>query len=244
MSRITLLGVPIDVVTMAEASARIRDMLIGSTQCHVMTPNNEMLVQAYRDASFRAVLNRTALNVPDSTGVLWAARWVEQPLPERVTGVDLVETLCTELDETHSVFFLGAAPGIAEDAADALCRKNMHLRIAGTYAGSPDQSDAQEILQRINASGASLLFVAYGSPSQDLWIDAHLHAMPSVRVAMGVGGTFDFLAGTQRRAPLWMRSLGLEWLYRFMKQPSRWRRIWNAVGVFPLLIIARRSPAE
>lgn len=239
MNRVTLLGVPIDAVSMAEAVARIRTLLVGETQHHVMTPNNEMLVQAYHDASFRALLNRTALNVPDSTGLLWAARWTEKRLPERVTGVDTVQALCMELDETTPVFFLGASEGVAERAAEMLRMSNARLRIAGAYAGSPNEVDVQEIVRRINASGASLLFVAYGSPSQDQWIAAHLHAMPSVRVAMGVGGTFDFLAGTQRRAPLWMRNLGLEWLYRFIKQPSRWRRIWNAVVVFPLLVITQ-----
>jgi N-acetylglucosaminyldiphosphoundecaprenol N-acetyl-beta-D-mannosaminyltransferase len=242
MDRVVLLGVPIDPVTRAGAVARIRAMLGGTGRCHVMTPNNEMLVEARRNGPFRALLNRTALNVPDSTGLLWAARWANRPLPERVPGVDTVQSLCAGLDGSVGVFFLGAAPGVAERAAAALRAANPLLRVAGAYAGSPRPDEAKDIVDRINASGASLLLVAYGAPAQDLWIDAHLAEMPSVKVAMGVGGTFDFLAGTKKRAPAWMRSLGLEWLYRFAKEPSRWRRMWNAVVVFPWLVLTRGGP--
>ncbi len=244
MERVVILGVPVDPVSMSEALVRLRAMVAGADQCHVMTPNNEMIVQAWNDPTFRSLLNRTALNLPDSTGLLWAAKWTGQSLPSRVTGVDTVRELCASLDENVGVFFLGAAPGVAERAAAALRAANPRLRVAGTYAGSPRPHDAKEIVDRVNASGASLLFVAYGSPAQDRWIDEHLKEMPAVKVAMGIGGTFDFLAGTKKRAPRWMRAAGLEWLYRFVQEPSRWRRMWNAVVVFPLLVIARRSPAE
>lgn len=239
MDRVVLLGVPVDPVTPAEAVERLRAMLAGGERRHVMTPNNEMLVEASRNEPFRALLNRTALNLPDSTGLLWAAKWTEQSLPARVTGVDTVAALCAALDASTPVFLLGAEEGVAEKAADALRAANPDLRVAGTFAGSPKDEDAKRIVDLVNASGAKLLLVAYGSPAQDLWIDAHLADMPAVRVAMGVGGTFDFLAGTKKRAPTWMRSAGLEWLYRFIQEPSRVRRMWNAVIVFPLLVLTR-----
>ncbi len=242
MERVVILGVPVDPVSMPEALDRLRAMVSGTEQCHVMTPNNEMIVQAWKDPAFRTLLNRTALNLPDSTGLLWAATWTGQSLPSRVTGVDTVRELCASLDERVGVFFLGAAPGVAEAAAAALKVANPRLKVAGTYAGSPRPDDAKGIVDRVNASGASLLLVAYGSPSQDRWIDEHLTEMPSVKVAMGIGGTFDFIAGTKKRAPSWMRSAGLEWLYRFAQEPSRWRRMWNAVVTFPLLVIGRRTP--
>lgn len=242
MNRIVILGVPIDSVSRVEAVEKIRAMLGGPAQCHVMTPNNEMLVEASGNPDFRALLNRTALNIPDSTGLLWAARWTNQKLPERVTGVDTVQALCASLDETSPVFLLGGAEGIAWRASAVLRAANPNLKIVGTHAGSPKDEDAKGIIDRINVSGAKLLLVAYGSPVQDLWIDAHLKQMPSVRVAMGIGGTFDFLAGVQKRAPAWMRDAGLEWLYRFVKQPSRWKRMWNAVVVFPWMVIKSGSP--
>lgn len=237
MERVVILGVPVDPVTMPEALERLRAMAAGTEQRHVMTPNNEMVVQARRDPAFRALLNRTALNLPDSTGLLWAAKWTGQSLPSRVTGVDTVRELCASLDESVGVFFLGAAPGVAEAAAAALRVANPRLKIAGTHAGSPRQGDAEGIVDRVNASGASILLVAYGSPAQDRWIDEHMKKMPAVKVAMGIGGTFDFIAGTKKRAPRWMRAAGLEWLYRFVQEPSRWRRMWNAVVVFPCAVI-------
>lgn len=244
MERVLILGVPVDPVTMPEALARLRAMLAGVAQCHVMTPNNEMLVEARRNEPFRSLLNRTALNLPDSTGLLWAAKWTGQRLPSRVTGADTVRELCASLDAGVGVFFLGAAPGVAEAAAAALRVNNPRLKVAGAYAGSPRPDDAKGIVDRVNASGASLLLVAYGAPAQDRWIDEHLKEMPTVKVAMGIGGTFDFLAGTKKRAPAWMRGAGLEWLYRFIQEPSRWRRMSRAVVVFPILVITSSGRAS
>jgi N-acetylglucosaminyldiphosphoundecaprenol N-acetyl-beta-D-mannosaminyltransferase len=237
LSRVFLLGVPLDPVTREEAVVRLLDMLAGDTQHHVMTPNNEMLVTAHSHAAFRAVLRSTALNLPDSTGLLLAARLTGQQLPERVTGADTVAALCARLPAQHSVFLLGAQPGVAEKAAAALQDHSPKLVIAGTYAGSPAPHEVEAIIQKINASDARLLLVAYGAPSQDLWIAQYMHRLPAVRVAIGVGGTFDFLAGTAKRAPRWMRKAGLEWCWRFVQQPSRWKRMWNAVIVFPLLVL-------
>lgn len=241
MERVTILGVPFDPLTPAQAVERLRALLAGKDQCQVATPNNEMLVEARVNEPFLSLLNRTALNLADSTGVVWASRWLERPLPARVTGVDTVAALCAELDETVPVFFLGAGEGVAEKAAEALRAKNPRLYVAGTFAGSPKDADAEEIVQFVKASGAKLLLVAYGAPAQELWIDKHLKDMPAVRVAIGIGGTFDFLAGTKKRAPSWMRRLGLEWLYRFVQEPSRVRRMWNAVVVFPVLVLTQSA---
>lgn len=241
VERVTILGVPFDPLTPAQAVERLRAMLAGTAQCQVATPNNEMLVEARANEPFRSLLNRTALNVADSTGVVWASRLFGCPLPARVTGVDTVTALCAALDETVPVFFLGAGPGVAEKAAEVLRAKNPRLYVAGTFAGSPKDADAEEIVQLVKASGATLLLVAYGAPAQESWIDAHLREIPAVRVAIGVGGTFDFLAGIRKRAPAWMRGLGLEWLYRFVQEPSRWKRMWKAVVVFPFLVLTRAA---
>lgn len=243
MSRVLLLGVPIDPMTGEEAVRRIRAFLEEPRQCHVMTPNAEMLVEARRNPAFHALLRRTALNLPDSVGLLYAARWTGQHLPERVTGVDTVTKLLAALDAKHPVFLLGAAPGIAEKAAAELRRHNPQLVIAGTHAGSPSPADAPAILERIRAAKPHLLLVAYGAPRQDLWIDAHRAQMPSVRVAMGVGGTLDFLAGTQKRAPRVFQKLGLEWLWRLVKEPRRWKRILIATLVFPWMMLRHRRHA-
>ncbi len=235
--RVSLLGVGIDAVTQEEALERIRGFLAGSDQRHVMTPNSEMLVRAYSDVHVRSVLNRSALNLPDGVGLLFGAWWTGQQLRERVTGVDTVTALLQEIGSEHPVFLLGGKEGVAEAAVSTLKRHNPSLRIAGTYPGSPRDAEAREIVARVNASRPRLLLVAYGAPAQDLWIAKHLSSMPSVRVAMGVGGTLDFLSGSARRAPHFLQSLGFEWLWRVIHEPWRWRRIVNAVVVFPWLVL-------
>lgn len=242
--RVLLLGVPVDAVSHAEAVALIQGFLMEEKQRHVMTPNAEMLVEAAKDPGFLRVLNETALNIPDSIGLVWMAGLAGQRLPERVTGVDTVAALCAELTEDASVFLLGAGAGIAQAAAEKLMERNPHLRIVGCCAGSPRPEDAPAIVAAIRAAAPRLLLVAYGAPAQDLWIAAHLKSLPSVRVAMGVGGTLDFLAGKAVRAPVWMRQIGLEWLWRLLREPRRFRRIWKAVVVFPVLVLryGRNAP--
>lgn len=236
-SRVHLLGIPIDAVTMQQAIEQIRGFLEAPGPKHVMTPNNEMLVEATKNPQFRSVLQKSALNLPDSQGLLFAARWTSQHLPQRVTGVDTVQALCASLDERHPVFLLGAGEGVAEKAAAVLQSRNPHLKIVGIFSGSPRPEYSQDIINGINAAQPHLLLVAFGAPAQDLWIAEHLSKMPSVRVAIGIGGTFDFIAGVRKRAPIFIQKIGLEWLWRFIRQPSRWRRMWRAVIVFPWKII-------
>ncbi|MFA6523306.1 MAG: WecB/TagA/CpsF family glycosyltransferase [Candidatus Peribacteraceae bacterium] len=239
--KLTLLGIPIDAVTMDQAVSRILHLLESHRQHHVATPNSEMLVEASENEVFRRVLQTTSLNIPDGAGLLFAARFTGTRLPERVTGVDTFQHLCLVLTGEHPVFLLGARPGVAEKAAEILKSQNPRLKIAGTFAGSPKETDTREAIARINASNAAFLFVAYGSPAQELWIAKHLPSLTSVRVAMGVGGSFDFVTGVQKRAPVVFQKLRLEWLWRLIREPRRWRRIWNAVVVFPLMILRRRT---
>ncbi len=236
--RVSILGVPVDAVTRREAVSCIGNMLRSNTQHHVATPNPEMLVEASKNKQLFAVLQQTALNVPDGTGLLWAARRAGTPLPQRVTGVDVMTDVCCA--NNGPVFLLGAIPGIAEHAADALKKKNPALVIAGTFAGSPKPEQEQEIIDMVNASGATLLFVAYGAPKQELWIARNLARMPSVRVAMGVGGAFDFLSGLRKRAPTWMQQWGVEWVWRLLQEPHRLGRILVATVVFPRKVLSTR----
>jgi N-acetylglucosaminyldiphosphoundecaprenol N-acetyl-beta-D-mannosaminyltransferase len=241
VKRVHILGIPIDPVTMDEAIDRVVEMLAGTAQHHVMTPNSEMLVEAHRHPAFKAVLQKSDLNLPDSAGVVWAARRQRQRMPERVSGVDFVEQLSKKLSVDNPVLLLGGRNGVAENAAQKLRMKNEELRIAAVYEGSPREEDASEIIRQVNASGAVLLLVAYGAPAQDLWIARHLSHMPNVRVAIGVGGTFDFLSGRIQRAPQWMQHIGLEWLWRLCKEPRRWKRIFRAAVVFPFYVLMQRS---
>ena len=212
----------------------------------VCTVNPEFIMTARRYPTFAQVLAAADLCTPDGVGVLWAARRAGVRLNERVTGSDGIYRLCERAAaQGWRVFFLGAAPGVAERAASELSRLYPGLTVAGTFAGSPAASDWPEIRQRLTAAQADLLFVAYGHPRQDIWIHQHREELP-VAVALGIGGAFDFVAGTAPRAPHWLRRLGLEWLYRLARQPWRWRRM-AALPLFVLLVLlqwARRRPAN
>lgn len=240
MKRVSILGVPLASTTFQEAQEYILSLLREPISHFIATPNPEMLIEAQKNPAFLEILQKSALNLPDGAGLLWASRRINEPLPERITGTDMFEALCMH-PQIPPVFLLGAAPGIAESAARVLVERNPHLRIAGTFSGSADPFEEQSIISRINASGAQILFVAFGAPKQELWLARNLSKMPSIRVGMGIGGAFDFLAGKQKRAPQWMRSAALEWLYRLIREPRRIGRIWNAVVVFPWLIVTRKN---
>lgn len=240
--RSRLLGLPVDRMRTAAALAclaewidtahatesayqplHLEGVVPGARQ--VVTLNPEMVMAAGQHAALRDAIRAADLVLPDGIGIVWALRLRGETILERVAGVDLLDAFA-ELAATrgYRIFLLGAAPGVAAAAADQLVRRHPGLRIAGTWAGSPDDADAPDIVERINASGADVLFVAFGAPAQELWIAAHRPQLGAA-VAMGVGGAFDFLAGRVPRAPQWMRRCGLEWLYRLARQPWRWRRM-------------------
>lgn len=222
---VRILGVRVDDVTMAEALDIMEGMIASGRPHQVVTVNAEFVMRAQRDESFRVVIEKAHLALPDGYGLLWAARRLGHPLRERVAGSDIVPRLAAlAAQRGYRPFLLGAGPGVAEKAAEVLVRQNPGLQIAGTYAGSPSPAEEDEIVARIVAVRPDMLFVAYGAPAQDFWIYRNLHRL-GVPIAMGVGGTLDFIAGAAPRAPLWMREHGLEWLYRLVRQPWRWRRM-------------------
>jgi N-acetylglucosaminyldiphosphoundecaprenol N-acetyl-beta-D-mannosaminyltransferase len=192
----------------------------------IATTNPEFVMTAQQDAAFRQVLWEADLCIADGVGLLLAARWLKRPLPQRVPGSELIYHLAAlAAQKGWRLFLLGAAPGVAAAAAAILQQQYPTLIIAGTYAGSPDPSENTAIVQRINNSHADMLFVAYGAPRQDKWIARNREALTAVRLAMGVGGALDFVTGRVLRAPGWLQNLGLEWLYRLIHEPWRWRRM-------------------
>ncbi len=224
--RSKVLGVPVDSITYIQWMKQIHEWVRHSQHAHhVCTVNPEFLMVAQEDSIFFHILQRADLCVPDGVGLLWATRHLGNPVPERVTGSDGVP-LIAQYAAKHGwkLFFLGAGAGIAENAANILRKQNPNLEIVGTYAGSPAGYEEDGIVKMINHSGADILFVAFGAPEQDKWIARNLPRL-EVKMAMGVGGAFDFIAGVVPRAPEWMQKRGLEWLYRLIKQPWRFKRM-------------------
>lgn len=223
--RVYILGIGIDNLAEEEALQRIEEFVESGLPHQVVTVNPEFLVVAQEDHQFQEVLNEADLAVPDGVGLLWAARFLGKPLKGRVTGVELVRSLSKIAEEKgYRIFLLGAGEGVAQAAAEVLQNECPQLMIAGTYAGSPALEEEEDIAEKITAAKPNMLFVAYGFPQQDIWIRRNVSRM-RVPMAMGVGGAFDYISGTVRRAPAWMCRLGLEWLYRLIRQPWRWRRM-------------------
>ena len=224
--RLKILGVPVDAITYDCWMRRIGSWVAaGGGARHVCTVNPEFIMLAQGDPIFFNILNRAAICVADGVGLLWASRHLGAPIPERVTGSDGVPLIARHAAQLGwKLFLLGAADGIAERAAAILREQHPQLIIAGSYGGSPAPSEEDAIVAKINASGADILLVAYGAPNQDKWIARNLPRL-NVALAMGIGGSLDFIAGVVPRAPQWMRARGLEWLYRLLRQPWRLRRM-------------------
>jgi len=221
---IDILGVKVHAVTYLQVIDIIGNWIAQGDPHQLATANPEFVMAAQHNPEFCKVLNHADLCVPDGVGLLWAARWLGWVLPERVTGSDLVPMLARKAAEKGwRIYLLGAGPGVAERTAQILLSQNPALRIAGVYAGSPAEVDAPALVERVRLVRPDILWVAYGAPAQDLWI-ARYGSELGVPVMVGVGGAFDHIAGVRKRAPGWMQRIHLEWLFRLITQPWRWRR--------------------
>ena len=224
MEAFEILGCRLDVLDADEAAARILDFARERAGAQVVTLGTEMVVYAQKDERFRGVLNASALSLCDTAGVLTVARRRGATLRERVTGVELTERLCAAAaKEGLPVYFLGGAEGVAADAAAILEVRFPGLQIAGTRNGYFADEESPEVVAAIRESGASLLFVGMGSPRQEFWLSEYLPAT-GCGAGIGVGGSLDVLGGRVERAPFFFRRFGLEWLYRLLQEPQRWRR--------------------
>ena len=239
-----VLGIPVDDVDMARALAWIERSIAaarnvagdGFVTRQVLTLNPEIVMAARRSPALRAAIVGADLVLPDGAGVVWAAG-----LRERVTGVDLLEAFAERAAQRdYRLFLLGAAPGVADAAADALRARFPGLRIAGAEAGTPDPAARAAIAARIRAARADVVFVAFGAPAQEEWIAGTRGALGAA-VAVGVGGALDFVAGRLPRAPEWMRARGLEWLFRLLRPPWRWRRMLGLPRFAVAVVASRRA---
>jgi N-acetylglucosaminyldiphosphoundecaprenol N-acetyl-beta-D-mannosaminyltransferase len=221
---IAMLGVPFDNVTIDQTISLIEEMLHSRQPHYLATANVDFLVQALRDVELRRILMDAHLVLCDGTPLLWASRLLGNPLPERVAGSDLVPLLLRiAAQKQYRVYFLGGTEEATKKAVENLGRQHPNLQISGHY--SPPFSrllemDHEAIRNRIQAAAPDFLFVSFGCPKQEKWISMHYRSL-GVPVSVGVGATIDFLAGTAKRAPRWMRRTGLEWIHRMLQEPRR-----------------------
>lgn len=238
--RVTVLGVGVDPVTLPEAVERIAGWIGGRTR-QVVTLNPEMVMKARRQPALARVFAAADLVTADGVGIVWAARRLGQPLPGRVTGVDLVGALLEKGARAGwRFFFLGAAPGVAEEAARRAAEGHPGLQVAGTHHGYFSSEEADRVARIVAASAPDVLLVALGSPAQEEFIARYRERLGAA-VALGVGGTLDVLAGKARRAPAWLCRLGLEWAYRVARQPSR---LGRAMAIPAFMWAVRREAAR
>lgn len=217
--RVDVLGVAFDNVTMDEAVERGLELLEQEGSHLVVTPNPEIVQRASKDPEFSEILSRADLVIPDGVGIIYAARILGRPLKGRVPGIDFASALMGRMAGTgRRLYLLGAAPGVAEQAAVNLRAKYPGLVVCGAHDGF-FQDDASPAAA-IKAARADVVFVCLGFPKQEKWIAANGEAS-GARLYIGLGGSLDVFAGKVERAPERFQRLGLEWLYRLMKEPSR-----------------------
>ncbi|PCI25602.1 hypothetical protein COB57_00020 [Candidatus Peregrinibacteria bacterium] len=259
-NRTHIFGIPFHVGTMKAALSHVNKILDGGKSCITTTPNAEILLTSLKNPSLYAVLKKSSLNIPDTVSLLWAENvlnkkwgmirsvfellflpirkhfWKKDEtkfLKETVCGSDIViEISALAATRGDAIVFLGSQKGVAKKAAQILQKKYPSLKISA-LCGSAQEGDDTKMQKFIQKSGAKIVFVAFGCPKQELWIERNIKHCPKVRMMMGIGGSFDFIVGKIKRAPILIRKLGLEWFYRFIQEPSRIFRIVQAVVVFP-----------
>jgi len=221
MARVDILGIQVDPVTMTDAVTRIADAVRERMPLRVVTANPEMIYAALKDARLRQVINSADLVTPDGVGVVWAADQLGTPVPERVTGIDLLAVLWPVAARGQwRVYFLGSRPGVAEAAATQVAGAHPGI-VWAARDGYFKAAEEENVVKEIRVFNPDLLLVGLGAPRQEYWLAGH----PGLAtVGIGVGGSFDALAGLVTRAPQRVRDLRLEWLYRLCQEPWRWRR--------------------
>lgn len=228
--KFSMLGATINNVNMAEAMSVIASFIQSEALHQVITLNAEILYQAQENQRLLQLINQADLVTPDGSGIVWGAGYLGMPLKERVSGIDLLWEICRIAPEKGwKIYLLGAAPGIAQKAADNLKMKYPGIPIVGVrngYFDVHDETQVAEILADIKSAAPDVLFIAMGAPRQEYFIADHWYEL-AAKVAIGVGGSFDVVAGEVKRAPVFMQKMGIEWLWRLICQPSRWKRMLN-----------------
>ncbi|OEH86713.1 hypothetical protein BHU72_00090 [Desulfuribacillus stibiiarsenatis] len=222
---VDILGIPFSTMTLEETVQYCQTMIESGQPHHMVTANPEIVMMAQENQEFRNIIKKAQLITCDGTGVVWATQYTEFPAQERVTGYDVTLRLFDLCErDGYSVYFVGAKPAVIERAVVNVQKKWPKLTIAGYHHGYFGPGDEEKICDEIMEKKPSILFVALGAPNQEFWISKYKELL-NVPLAIGVGGSFDVISGTVNRAPMLWQKLRIEWLYRLIQQPSRWRRM-------------------
>lgn len=239
--KIKILNCPIDTYTMEETVSLIDESIQNKTRLHHVVVNAAKLVYMQKDKElYTSVVSSDIIN-PDGQAVVWASKFLGQPLPERVAGIDLMQNLVKLAHENgYKVFFFGAKEEIVQGVVDRYVREFSHEIIAGYRNGYFKKEDEASIAKQIAESGADILFVAISSPTKEIFLNKYKDII-NTSFIMGVGGSFDVVAGKVSRAPLWMQNAGLEWFYRFLQEPRRmWKRYFYTNTIFIYLLLKEK----
>lgn len=227
-----ILGIKIDNLKEKEVFEKLESFLEDDIQRYIVTPNPEFLVRAQNDEKFKEILNQADLALPDGIGLIFASWYLGSPLRKQLTGVDLMKKICQKAAQKQwQILLTGGGEGVAQNTAEALRKNYQGLLIK--------EIDILEF-DKYSVERPSILFVALGAPKQEKWIAQNLRKNPSINLAIGIGGAFDFISGRIKRAPKFLRIAGLEWAWRLGIQPQRAGRIFNAVVRFPYLVVKKK----
>jgi len=244
---IKILNIKISTLSKVEILGFIKNNLIENKKIFIATPNPEFLLEANKNEKFKNILNSTDLNIPDGIGIIYASNILNTSpkIKERRAGSDLtLEIIKIAKDLNKKIFLLG---GNDEEQLELVKNKIGNEIVLDYDIGfekidwdnnlNPNEEKNNLLINKINNSNAEIIFVAFGAPKQEYWIYENLNKLKNIKLAIGIGGTFDFIAGYKKRAPVWMQKTGLEWLFRLIQEPGRFKRIFNAVIIFPIKII-------
>jgi len=238
--RVEILGVPVDCLTMEAALERVDNLVTGNKPAAIIAVNSEKVIRAKKDPKLLKQLTNAGLLIPDGIGIVWAARILGLGYMERVPGSDLMPRICERtVQKDHKLFLFGGSPAVNEQAVAVLRARYPGIQIVGNQHGYINKEDIPNLIKNINHSGAEILFVALGSPSQEQWIASHLSKL-NVKICQGVGGTFDVISGYVARAPAIIRKTNLEWLYRVIVQPRKLPRAILNIK-FAYLVITEKA---
>lgn len=222
---ISILGVHVARMNLQQVLDWVRIMVEQGRPRHVVTANAEIIYKSYREPDFAAILGKADLVTADGFGVVLASRILGQNLQERVTGIELIQGIFSIAEEKGwGIYFLGARPEVVEKTVLNVLSKHPMLRVAGYHHGYYSQEETAEVVSNISKAKPDILLAALGVPRQEVFIQENLKNL-NIPISIGVGGSFDVLAGVVKRAPLWMQRYGLEWLYRLIKEPWRLKRM-------------------